>query len=92
MSSMRGRVNSDLSCLYLPNNDPTALTVPESFLNRPLFREETDKLCEILNQRNECGRRFAWRRPLKEQLIECGYSIAEGRRSNRRYHLITQLD
>lgn len=89
---VRGRVNSDLSCLYLPNNDPTALTVPESFLNRPLFREDTDELCEILNQRNECGRRFAWRRPLKEQLIECGYSIAEGRRSNRRYHLVTQLD
>lgn len=89
---VRGRVNSDLPCLYLPNNDPTALTVPDDFLNRPLFREDTDKLCEILNQRNECGRRYAWRRPLKEQLIECGYSIADGRKNNRRYSLITQFE
>lgn len=87
---VRGRVNSDLPRLYLPNNDPTALTVPDDFLNRPLFREDTDKLCEILNQRNVSGRRYAWRRPLKEQLIECGYSIAEGRKESRRYYLITQ--
>ena len=46
----------------------------------------------ILNQRNECGRRYAWRRPLKEQLIECGYSIADGRKNNRRYSLITQFE
>ena len=89
---VRGRVNSDLSCLYLPNDDPTALTVPDDFLNRPLFKEDTDKLCEILNQRNECGRRYSWRKPLKEQLIECGYSITEGRKNYRRFSLITQHD
>lgn len=34
---VRGRVNSDLSRLYLPSNCPNALTVPDEFLSRPLY-------------------------------------------------------
>ena len=86
---VRGRVNSDLSCLYLPNNDPTALTVPDDFLNRMLFTPDKSKLCEILNQRTTGGRLRGWT-TIKSRLIECGYSIAEGRREDRRYALITQ--
>lgn len=86
---VRGRVNSDLPCLYLPSNDPTALTVPEDFLNRPLFTADTRKLCEILNQRNECGRRYAWRNPLKNMLTEQGYCISETRINNKHCYIIS---
>jgi len=86
---VRGRVNSDLSCLYLPNADPTALTVPEDFLNRPLFTQDKGELCAIINQSNTSGRQYRWT-TIHRMLIECGYCIGEGRKDNRRFALITQ--
>ncbi|MGN0793853.1 MAG: DEAD/DEAH box helicase family protein [Aristaeellaceae bacterium] len=88
---VRGRVNSDLSCLYLPSNDPTALTVPEDFLNRPLFTQDKAKLCEILNQNNEFGRQFKWT-TIHKMLIDCNYCVTEGRKNSLRYAVITQAD
>ncbi len=86
---VRGRVNSDLSCLYLPSNDPTALTVPEDFLNRPLFTADKAELCEVLNRNNASGRQYRWT-TIHRMLIECGYCISEGRKENRRFAFITQ--
>ena len=86
---VRGRVNSDLSCLYLPSNDLSALTVPEDFLNRPLFTQDKAELCDILNQSNASGRRYGWP-TVHRMLIECDYCVSEGRRDNRRFALITQ--
>ena len=88
---VRGRVNSDLSCLYLPTNDPTALTVPEDFLNRPLFTPDKAELCEMLNQNNASGRLFKWT-TIHRILIECGYCVTEGRKNNQRYAVISQPD
>ena len=86
---VRGRVNNDLNRLYLPSNDPTALTVPAEFLNRKLFPPDKDKLCDCLNLCNESGRQFRWR-GVKPRLIESGYTITEDREQGRRYAIITE--
>ena len=86
---VRGRVNSDLSCLYLPSNDATALTVPEDFLNRPLFTQDKTSLCEIINQSNAYGRRYGWT-TIRRMLDMQGYCISQGRKDNKRFDIITQ--
>lgn len=84
---VRGRVNNDLSRLYLPSTETDELVVPEEFLARRLFTEDKNKLCDILNQRNEYGRRYSWP-SIRERLIESGYSIVDGRSHNLRYATI----
>lgn len=86
---VRGRVNSDLSCLYLLSDDSSALTVPEDFLNRPLFTADKAKLCELINQSNSSGRQYRWP-TVHRMLIECGYCVSEGRKDHRRFALISQ--
>lgn len=85
---VRGRVNSDLSKLYLPLLDTTDLTVPNEYLNKPLFNEEKSELCAILNRTNPYNRRFKWP-TIKSMLIDCEYTITEGRKNNRRYAIIS---
>ena len=85
---VRGRVNSDLSKLYLPLIGTTDLTVPEEYLNKPLFTEEKAELCAILNRTNPYNRRFGWT-TIKSMLIDCDYTISEGRKNNRRYAIIS---
>ena len=85
---VRGRVNSDLSKLYLPLIGTTDLTVPEEYLNKPLFTEEKAELCAILNRTNPYNRRFGWT-TIKSMLIDCEYTISEGRKNNRRYAIIS---
>lgn len=85
---VRGRVNSDLSKLYLPLIGTTDLTVPGEYLNKPLFTEEKTELCAILNRTNPYNRRFGWT-TIKSMLIDCEYTISEGRKNNRRYAIIS---
>ena len=85
---VRGRVNSDLSKLYLPLIGTTDLTVPDEYLNKPLFTEEKAELCAILNRTNPYNRRFGWT-TIKSMLIDCEYTISEGRKNNRRYAIIS---
>lgn len=86
---VRGRVNSDLDCLYLPCKAPVELVVPTEFLNRKLFTADKDTLCDCLNLRNESGRQFRWR-GVKSRLIERGYTITEDREHSCRYAVITE--
>lgn len=88
---VRGRVNNDLARLYLPDNDLSAFTVPDEFLNRPLFVEDKNKLCEIVNQRNPYNRRFGWP-TVREMLIDCGFDISERRIDNKRVSIIKPID
>lgn len=85
---VRGRVNSDLSKLYLPLLGTTDLTVPDEYLNIRLFSKEKDELCAILNRTNPCNRLFKWP-TIKNMLIDCEYTISEGRQNNLRYAMIT---
>ena len=88
---VRGRVNSDLSKIYLPENNPNDLlflNVPSEFLNRKLFADDKRLLCETLNIRNQNNRLFGWA-TIKEKLIDCDYLISEGRDRNQRYAIIS---
>mgnify|MGYP001024678480 FL=1 len=84
---VRGRVNNDLKCLYIPVADITEIVVPAEFLNVPLTSAEKTRLCEILNVRNEQGRRYSWP-TIKELLIELDYQIIDGRKNNLRVNTI----
>ena len=84
---VRGRINNDLSCLYLPATDSTIVNVPDYFLDCQLFTAEKQKLCEVLNLRNESGRLCGWT-TVKRRIIASGYEITEGRKGNYRFSVI----
>ena len=84
---MRGRINNDLSCLYLPATDSTIVNVPDYFLDCQLFTAEKQKLCEVLNLRNESGRLCGWT-TAKRRIIASGYEVTEGRKGNYRFSVI----
>lgn len=86
---VRGRVNSDLSRLYLPQTDPHALTIPDDYLGIRLFTPDKNRLCAIINQRNRYNRPYKWP-TVKGMLIDSGYQIVEGREKNKHYALITK--
>lgn len=84
---VRGRINNDLSCLYLPATDSTIVNVPDYFLDCQLFTAEKQKLCEVLNLRNESGRLCGWT-TVKRRIIASGYAVTEGRKGNYRFSVI----
>lgn len=84
---VRGRINNNLSCLYLPATDNTIVNVPDYFLDCPLFSAEKQKLCEILNLRNNSGRLCGWT-TAKRKIIASGYDVSEGRKGNFRFSVI----
>lgn len=88
---VRGRVNNDLARLYLPANDLSAFTVPDEFLNRPLFSEDKKELCATINLRNPYNRPFGWP-TVRDMLIDCGYDISERRIDNKRVSIIKPID
>lgn len=85
---VRGRVNNDLSRLYLPQTDYSAIEVPEDFLNRRLFVEDKNLLCSVLNIHNPSGRLYGWT-SIHQLLLYAGYQVCEGREGNRRYAVVS---
>lgn len=83
---VRGRYRGDLDELYV--YDKESLEVPSEFIEIPLFKEDKDKLCEILRQTDDYKRLVKWTKT-KEKLLEEGYTITEKRYNNRRYVIIT---
>ena len=88
---VRGRVNSDLDRLYLPSKDPSALSVPDGFLNRPLFTADKSQLCSTLNIHNPQGRLCKWT-TIHRNLLSAGYAVKEGRKGNDRYVILKSPD
>lgn len=84
---VRGRVNNDLSRLYLPQTDYSAIEVPEDFLNRRLFSEDKKQLCSVLNIHNPSGRLYKWT-SIHTLLLHAGYQVCEGRDGNLRYAVV----
>lgn len=84
---VRGRVNNDLSRLYLPSKDYSAVEVPANFLNRRLFTADKRQLCSVLNIHNKSGRLCQWT-TIHNVLLFAGYTIYEGRQNNKRYAVI----
>lgn len=85
-TQVRGRYRSDLDLLYL--FDSESLEVPEEYMEKPLFKSDRNKLCELLQMKDEWGRIVGWT-TVKKRLQEEGYIITEGRPNNRRYYVIS---
>ena len=85
---VRGRVNSDLQRIYLPNSIDNPIVVPDEFLEKRLFTEDKAKLCETLNLKNPNNRLVKWP-TIYSLLISYDYHIEEGRYGNKRYAIIT---
>ena len=88
---VRGRYRGDLDRLYLLDSDGE-LFVPEEFLDRRLFKEDRDKLCEILNIKDNSNHLMKWP-TVKAKLIQAGYCVKDAdnqREKNRRYAIISE--
>ena len=88
---VRGRVNSDLKTLYLLNNGTEPIDLPDEFIGVPLFREDKNRLCDLVNLKNPYYVRYKWT-TVKSVLLDCGYQIVERRKDNKRYVIITRTD
>lgn len=85
---VRGRVNSDLSRLYLLATNLKDIVVPKEFLNRELNTADKAKLCEVLNIRHN-NKVCKWP-SVKRVLLEMEYQITDSRRNNLRISTITR--
>lgn len=83
---VRGRYRNDLERLYVL--DRNTLSVPDEFMDRKLFQEDKERLCEILGLRDKNCRPVKWT-TVKKKILEKGYLIDEGRENNRRYSVIS---
>ena len=83
---VRGRYRNDLAKLYVL--DRNTLSVPDEFMDRKLFQEDKERLCEILGLRDTNNRPVKWT-TVKKKILEKGYLIDEGRENNRRYSVIS---
>lgn len=85
---VRGRYRSDLKNLFCLNQSEAEIEVPQEFLNRPLFKEDKDMLCNQLSIRDN-GRRIVGWTTVKKKLIENGYYIRQKKTQGRRVDIIT---
>lgn len=88
-TQVRGRYCGDLPLLYLHSNviNPADIEVPAQFLNKKLFSQEKDELCQILNLRAPNGVLHKWGK-VKGFLTQGNYDVKEDREQNKRYALI----
>lgn len=84
---VRGRYRDDLDTLYVLNYDIN-MVVPKEYIGVRLFKEDKDKLCEIMKPRNKQGNLVGWP-TLHDRLIAAGYYIIDDRHRNRRFSVIT---
>lgn len=83
---VRGRYRNDLKRLFVL--DRNALSVPDEFINRKLFQEDKERLCEILGLRDKNSRLVKWP-TVRKKISEKGFLIDEGRENNKRYSVIS---
>lgn len=83
---VRGRYRNDLERLYIL--DRNTLSIPDEFIDRKLFQEDKERLCEILGLRDTNNRPVKWP-TVKKKILEKRYLIDEGRENNRRYSVIS---
>lgn len=85
---VRGRVNSDLKCLYLLNDGTEPVVIPDEYIGVPLFAEDKARLCEFVNVKDPYNVPYKWT-TVHKLLPDWGYQVSEGRKSNKRYAIIT---
>lgn len=85
---VRGRVNSDLRCLYLRNDGTQPIDLPDEYLDVPLYSADKKRLSELVNLKNSYNRKYNWP-TVKKRLIDSDYIVSEGRKDNLHYVIIT---
>lgn len=84
----RGRYRNDLKQLYLYDKyAETEIKLDDKWLNKPLYKEDKDTLCEELGLK-ENGRLLKWT-SVKQYLIDAGYDIQDKRTKKDRFTIIT---
>jgi len=86
----RGRYRGNLETLYLLDKEKGTVYIPETYLNRPLFKEDKSSLNEDLYIKNGKGRFIPWSQ-LSQMITDSGYNFSEGRDGNRPYTIIRRL-
>ena len=86
----RGRYRRDIDTLYVLDAANGGFSVPDEYLNHPLFKEEKDALRASIGIKNNKGRYLPWKE-LTQRLTDCGYTFSEGRIENRPYIQIERL-
>ena len=84
ITQARGRYRDNLDTLYLLDKEKGSVIIPESFLNRKLFKEEKAALIA------ELGRYIPWK-SLSQRITDSGYTFQEGKSSDRPYIIIYKL-
>lgn len=83
----RGRIRNDIDTLYIKSSDAEdTISVPLEYLDKKLYKDDKDTLCEILNIRNN-GRLCKWN-TIKKILETNGYEIIEKRNNHERYAIV----
>ncbi len=86
----RGRYRRDIDTLYVLDAANGGFSVPDEYLNHPLFKEEKDALRANIGIKNNKGRYLPWKE-LTQRLTDNGYTFSEGRIENRPYIQIERL-
>ena len=84
----RGRYRNDLDVLYVYSQKDRFIELPAEYVNVRLFVQDRERLAQHLYLLDESGRLCKWH-TIKMRLSEMGYSIASGRKNNRRYYIIS---
>ena len=95
ITQVRGRYRGDLCHLFVFNKSAeskeTRIELPQEYLNRPLFQEDKEVLARSLNIVNENGRLYKF--PfISKQLSQQGYTMEDGRKNNKRYSIIYDIE
>ena len=85
---VRGRYRDDLDRLYLWDSE-AKIEVPQEFLDKKLFTDDKERLCETMRILKPNGTIQKWN-SIQDVLIEAGYSIINERENNRHYAIITE--
>lgn len=85
----RGRYRGDLDTLYLLDKADGQLTVPDRFLDRPLFKDDKIELRKALGIKNDNGKYMPYNE-LFRLMEQSGYQVEEGNTGNGNFVMITQ--
>ena len=88
---VRGRYRADLPEMYLLNPEATdKIILPDEWLDKPLNKEDKQRLCIFLHIPSKSGNRTAMWSTVKPQLESSGYTVTEHRSMSERYSIITK--
>lgn len=82
ITQARGRYRADLDKLYVLDRENAVIVVPDTFMNRWLFKEDKQALRERLAVKNDKGL-VPWK-DLEGLMTASGYTITKGTRVNNR--------